>query len=291
MTDRIIRVTAAKGHIRAFFADTRQTANEGFLIHNTSPVVTAALGRLLTAAAMFGAMLKNDGDLVTLTIKGDGPLKSVVATGDASARVKGYPYINDVDLPLKANGKLDVGGAFGEGTLTVIKDIGLKEPYIGTIPLASGEIAEDLTVYFSVSEQTPAAVALGVLIDVDYTVKQSGGFLIQLMPGCDEEIAERLEETLKALPPLTALYDAGQTPEDLMEMVLSQFGIKIHETMPVTYACNCTRGRVEKALISVGRDEIAAMLHEDGQAALHCHFCGKDYRFGDADLKALLAAL
>ncbi len=288
MNDYIICATAADNKIRAFFATTKETTNKAFEIHKTSPVVSAAFGRMLTAGAIIGSMLKNDDDIITLVIKGGGPMKGVVVTSDKKARVKGYVYENIVDIPLKENGKLDVSGAIGEGILNVIKDIGLKEPYVGQIPLVSGEIAEDLTYYFSKSEQIPSAVALGVLVDRDYTIKQCGGFIIQLMPGADDKIIDTLEKKIYNFPQLTTLLEEGKSPQDIMDMLLGDFGYKVFDTIPVTYACNCSKKRVEKALISIGRDELTKILEEDEKATLHCHFCKKDYFFGKADIKEIL---
>ncbi len=286
--DYMIRATAYDNSMRIFIATTRDTVNEAFKCHQTSPVVSAALGRTLTAAAMMGTMLKDDDTLLTITIKGDGPIGGIVVTSDNHARVKGYAHQTIVDIPLKENGKLNVQAALGEGSLTVIKDLGLKEPYVGQIPLVSGEIAEDLTYYFSKSEQTPSAVALGVLVDRDYTIKQAGGFIIQLLPDADEAVISELEQRLQTIKPITTMLDENMSPEQILEYLVGQSNFTIMEKTDIQYFCNCSRERVEKALISVGKEEIRQMIEEDGQATLHCHFCNKDYLFDKAHLTGLL---
>ena len=291
LDDYILRATAGEGSVRAFVATTRNTVNEACDIHKTSPVVSAALGRLLSAAAIMGLTLKDDGDLLTINVKGDGQLSGLTVTANNKAMVKGYPYVQNVEIPLKENGKLDVSGALGYGTLTVIKDMGMKEPYVGQIPLVSGEIGEDLTYYFAKSEQTPSAIAVGVLVDIDYSIKQSGAFFIQMMPSANENIAEALEEKLKTFPPLTTLLEEGKTPEDILEMLLGEFGVKINDKVPVSYHCNCERAKVEKALISVGLDELKLILEEDKSANLHCHFCNKNYSFDENDLKKIIESV
>lgn len=288
MNDYLLKATAANGSVRAFVATTRNIVAEASKIHNTTPVVTAALGRLLTATSIMGSMLKNEEDIMTLTIRGNGPIKGVVATSDCTANVKGYVFEPFVDIPLKENGKFDVSGAIGTGTLNVIKDTGLKEPYVGQVQLVSGEIAEDLTYYFAKSEQTPSVVALGVLIDTDLSVKQAGGMIIQLLPFAEEEVICSIEEKLKNLSSITTLLEQGNTPEDILEILLGEFNVKINEVIPISYYCNCTRKRVEKALISVGELELIKIIEEDKKATLHCHFCGKDYNFEEEELKKLL---
>ena len=250
--------------------------------------MSAALGRALTAVSIMGSMLKSDDDLVTIKIKGDGPGKGLIVTGDSKARVKGYPFNPMVDIPLKPNGKLDVQNALGEGSLTVIKDMGLREPYVGQIPLVSGEIAEDLTYYFAKSEQTPSAVSLGVLVDRDYSIKQAGGFIIQVMPNADENIINSLETKLATIKPFTTLLEEGNTIEDILNILLGDFGVNILDKIPVKFYCNCSKERVEKALISIGKDELETIIKEDKKATLHCHFCNKDYEFNENDLKTLL---
>ncbi len=288
MNDYIVRATAGDGSIRAFAATTRGLVQKAREIHHTSPVASAALGRLLTAAAMMGSMLKGDKDLVTLQIRGDGPLQGIVVSGDCCGRVKGYAFNPNVELPDKYPGKLDVGGAIGAGYLDVIKDIGMREPYAGRIELVTGEIAEDLTYYFAQSEQTPSAVGLGVLVETDTSVRRAGGFMIQLLPGADEGMVSRLEEKLRHVPYVTDLLDAGKTPEEILELLLGDMGLRILDRLPASFSCNCDRQRVEKALISIGREELEKIIEEDGKANLHCHFCAKEYDFTKSDLLCLL---
>jgi len=286
--DYIIHASAADGMMRAFFAVTTDTVSEAVKIHNTTPVASAALGRLLTAGAIMGFMQKNDADQLTLIIRGDGPLGGLVVSAGKDATVKGYAYNPDVELPLSRQGKLDVAGALGKGYLSVIRDIGLKTPVSGQTELVTGEIAEDLTHYFANSEQTPTAVALGVLIDRDCSVKQAGGFILQLLPGCPEEIAGELEDKLAEFPPLTALMEQGKRPEDIMHMLLGEFGCTEIDRSEVNFSCNCTYDRVSRVLIGVGREELNKILEEDGEATLHCHFCGKDYNFDQAYIEEIL---
>lgn len=286
--DYILRASAGDGAVRIFVANTHDTVQKAFEIHKTSPVMSAALGRALTGVAIMGSMLKNDNDLVTITIKGDGPGKGLTVTSNSKSQVKGYVYNPIVDIPLKPNGKLDVQEALGFGDLTVIKDIGMKEPYVGTIPLISGEIAEDLTYYFAKSEQIPSAVALGVLVDRDYSIKQSGGFIIQMMPDAPEEIISAIEEKLKVIEPLTTMLDKGMTQEDILNELVGDFDPHILDKIPVEYYCNCSKERVEKALISIGKDEIQDIIENEGSTSLHCHFCNKDYGFSKEELEELL---
>ena len=289
MKDYIIRAVTDDGSIRAFACYTKDTVNEAFRHHQTSPVATAALGRVLTASAMMGAMLKGEKDTVSIQLTGNGPLGRVLAVSDSKSNVKGYVDYPHVDMPLNTNGKLNVGKAVGtDGYLTVINDIGMKEPYIGKIPLVTGEVGDDLTKYFAVSEQVPSAVGLGVLVDTDYTVKTSGGFIVQVMPeGTDEDIA-KLEENLNQVQSVTALFEEGKTPEDILKILLFGFDYHITDTLDTKYYCNCSRERVEKALISLGTEEIEKIIEEDGKAELSCHFCSNKYEFTEEDLKALL---
>ncbi len=288
MSDHILRATAGDGAARLFIADTRETAEQAYEYHNTSPVMSAALGRSLTIAAIMGSMLKSDKDVVTIQIKGDGPGGGLTVTSNSRSEVKGYVNYPNVDIPLKPNGKLDVQTALGYGTLTVIKDLGMKEPYVGKIPLVSGEIAEDMTYYFAKSEQTPSAVALGVLVDRDYSIKQAGGFVIQVMPEADEEIISGFEEKLKNIMPVTTMLEKGMTTEDILNELAGDLCPKILDKVPVNYVCNCSKAKVEKALIAVGKKEIAKIIEEDGKATLHCHFCNKDYDFSKEELEKLL---
>jgi len=291
LDDHILRVTAGNGGALAFIATTRQTVDTAAILHRTSPVATAALGRLLTAAAMMGVMLKNDEDLLTLQIKSDGPVGGLVATSDRFARVKGYPFNGDIDLSLKPDGKLDVAGALGQGSLYVIKDMGLKEPYVGTSPLVSGEIAEDLAYYFATSEQIPSAVGLGVLVDRDRSVRQAGGFIIQLLPGTDVNLIDNIERSVKKIGMVTSFYDAGNTTRGMADFLFKDIGYIVNETIPAEYYCNCGRERVEKALISLGKDELIKILIEDKKTSLHCHFCQKDYLFNERELQSIINKL
>ncbi len=288
MTDYIIRATAAEGQIRAFAATTRELVETARKNHNTSPVATAALGRLMTAGVMMGYDLKGERDLLTLKVQGDGPMKGLLVTADSKGHVKGYAYEPQVMLPPNSQGKLDVGGALGVGLLSVIRDIGLKEPYVGQTILVSGEIAEDLTYYFATSEQIPSSVALGVLMNQDNTVRQAGGFLIQLMPGASEEMVEGLESRINEITSITSLLDEGKTPEMILEYVIGEFGLEINEKLSAKFYCGCTKSRVEKAIISVGRKDIQEMINDKKPIEVNCHFCGRSYEFTVEELEGLL---
>ena len=287
--DYIIRATAADGQIRAFAATTRGVVEKARQAHNTSPVATAALGRLLTAGGMMGTMMKGEKDLLTLRIEGDGPIRGLTVTADSKGNVKGYAFNPSVMLPPNANGKLDVGGALGVGVLNVIRDIGMKEPYVGQTILVSGEIAEDLTYYYATSEQIPSSVALGVLMNRENTVRQAGGFIIQLLPGASEELIDKLEARLKEIPSVTTLLDQNATPEMILEKILGKFGLEILEQAPVQFYCNCDKERVEKALISIGRKELQERIDEDKTIEVICHFCNRNYEFTVEELQGLLA--
>jgi len=288
MTDKIIRATAAQEHIRAFAVDSTEMVAKARELHRTFPVVTAALGRLLSAGAMMGSMMKGDDDLITLTMKGDGPIGSLTLTADSHGNVKGFPGNPSVDIPTRGENKLDVGGAVGHGMLQVIRDVGLKEPYVGQVDLISGEIAEDITCYFAVSEQVPSAVALGVLMNRDNTVRQAGGFIIQLMPFAEEAVIARLEQKLTEVTHISSLLDEGMTPEELLEYILADFEPKILESMPTEYYCNCSKERVEKAVASVGKKDLQEMIEEGKSIEVNCHFCDKKYEFTVEDLKNLM---
>ncbi len=287
MKDYIVRATAANGQVRAFAATTRELTETARQHHNTSPVATAALGRLLTAGAMMGSMMKNDTDMLTLQIRSGGPLAGITVTADSHANVKGYVLNPDVMLPPK-NGKLDVGGAVGVGLLQVIKDMGLKEPYSGQTVLVSSEIAEDLTYYFANSEQVPSSVGLGVLMEKDNTVKCAGGFIIQLMPFAEEKTISQLEENLKKVTSVTSLLDQGYTPEKLLEVLLGNLGLEITDTMETRFYCNCTKERVEQAVASIGRKEIQEMIEEGKDIEVKCHFCNTAYQYSVEDLKEIM---
>lgn len=288
MNDYMIRATAADGQIRAFAATTRDMVENAKNAHNTSPVATAALGRLMTAAAMMGADLKGEKDLLTLRIEGSGPLGGLLVTANGHGDVKGYAFNPDVMLPPNAQGKLDVGGSLDLGVLSVIKDIGLKEPYVGQTQLVTGEIAEDLTYYFATSEQVPSSVALGVLMNKDNTVRQAGGFIIQLLPGASDEIIDKLETKLSGISSITALLNAGKTPEEILTDILGEFGLEILSKMPVQFRCDCDRSRVEKAIISIGKKEIQDMINEGREIEVNCQFCNKHYKFSVDELEDML---
>lgn len=287
MSDYIIRATAGDHQIRAFAATTRDLVEQARQAHNTSPVATAALGRLLTAGAMMGIMMKGEDDLLTIKIQGSGPIEGLTVTADSKGDVKGYVYNPSVMLPPSPAGKLDVGGAVGEGVLTVISDIGLKEPYVGQTILVGGEIAEDLTYYYATSEQTPSSVALGVLMNKDNTVKQAGGFILQLLPGASDEMIDKLEKRLSEITSITSLLDQGDTPEMILEHILGDMGLDMMEQVPTRFYCNCDKTRVEKALISIGRKELQEMIEEGEPIEVNCHFCSRNYEFTAEDLKEL----
>ena len=289
MNDYIVRATAANAQIRAFAMTSRALVEEARRIHNLSPVITAALGRLLTAGAMMGSMLKGDKDVLTMQIHCDGPVRGLAVTADAKANVKGTALEPQVMLPPNALGKQDVGGAVGNGILSVIKDMGLKEPYVGQTQLQTGEIAEDLTYYFATSEQVPSAVGLGVLMEKDNTVRQAGGFIIQLMPSADDETINALEEKLKTMDSVTNILDAGSTPEQLLELLLGGLGLEINDTISAQYYCDCSRERVERAIISIGKKDIQEMIDDGKQVEVRCQFCDKIYNFEVEDLEKMLA--
>lgn len=285
--DYIVRATAASGQIRAFAATTRALTEHARSIHNTSPVATAALGRLLTAGAMMGVMMKGEKDLLTLQIQGSGPLKGLCVTADSRGNVKGYVYNPNVILPPNYLGKLDVGAAIDQGMLSVTRDLGLKEPYSSQVPLTTGEIAEDLTYYFAASEQVPSAVALGVLMNRNNTVAQAGGFILQLMPFAEERVISFLENSVGRITSVTDLLEQGMTPEDMLDMVLGELGVEINDRIPTQFYCNCSRQRVSKALISLGKKEMNEMIQEGKEAEVNCRFCSSHYIFSVEELKDL----
>ncbi len=287
MSDYIVRASAADAQIRAFACTAREVAETARRAHNTSPVVTAALGRLLSAGAMMGVMLKGEQDILTLQISGDGPAGGLTVTADSHGNVKGYANVPDVILPANAVGKLDVAGAIGKGSLRVIKDMGLKEPYVGQTLLQTGEIAEDLTYYFAASEQVPSSVGLGVLMERDNTVKQAGGFIVQLMPFAEEGVISRLEENLSCITSVTALLEAGNTPEQILGQLLAGLNMEITDTIPTAFVCSCSKERVEKALISIGKEELKDMIEEGKEIEVNCHFCNRNYCFSVEELKRL----
>ena len=292
MADRIVRAISTDGMVQAAAICSRDLTERARQIHKTLPVATAALGRALAAASMMGNALKSDGASLTLQFKGGGPLGTVLAVSDNEGCVRGYVTNPHTDLPLRLDGKLDVGGAVGhDGTLTVIKDLHMKEPYVGTIDLLGGEIAEDVAGYFVESEQIPTACALGVLVDRDQSVKSAGGYLIQLMPGAGEDTIAKVEAGVMAAGPVSAILEQNDDPEALLRTVMSDFDLKILETCPVSYKCYCSRQRVERALISLGKSELEQMLAEQGGCQLTCQFCDAVYDFSADDLRALIAGL
>ena len=288
MNDYIIRATAANDQIRAFAAVTTEMVETAREHHNTSPVATAALGRLLTAGAMMGSMMKGEKDVLTLQIKAGGPLQGITVTADSQGNVKGYVGNPDVCIPANSKGKLDVAGAVGPGFLTVIKDMGLKEPYNGQVMLQTCEIAEDLTYYFATSEQVPSAVGLGVLMNKNNTVRQAGGFIVQLMPFAEEDVISKLEQNVQKINSVTNLLEEGHTPESLLEKVLEGFDVQINEKMDTRFHCNCSKERVAKALISIGRKELNEMIQEGKPIEMNCHFCNTNYNFTVEELKEIL---
>lgn len=289
MSDYIVRATAGNAQIRAFAATAKDTVDAARVAHNLSPVATAALGRTLIGGAMMGAMLKGEKELLTLQIKGDGPIGQIVVTADATGFVKGYVQNPSVMLPPNAAGKLDVGGAVGYGVLQVIKDMGLKDPYCGQTVLQTGEIAEDLTYYFASSEQVPSSVGLGVLMDKELAdVKQAGGFIIQLMPFADDAVIEQLEKNLTQIPSVTTMLDAGLTPEQMLQKVLEGMDVEFTDTLPMEFKCNCSKEKIEKALISIGEKDLKEMISEGKPIEVNCHFCSKNYTFSIEELQKLL---
>lgn len=287
MSDKIVRATAADGQIRAFAATTREMVETARQAHDTSPVVTAALGRLLTAGAMMGSMMKGEKDVLTLQIRGNGPVSGLTVTADSKANVKGYAINPQVILHARPDGKLDVGGAIGEGVLHVIKDLGMKEPYNGQVALQTGEIAEDLTCYFATSEQVPSSVGLGVLMERDNTVKQAGGFIVQLMPFASEETICTLEESLSKITSVTKLLDDGMTPEEILSALLGSLGVEILDTIPTRFYCGCDKKRVEKVIVSIGAKDIQEMIDDGEEIEVKCHFCNSAYKFSIEELKAI----
>ena len=288
MGDYIVRATAADNQIRAFAATTRELVEYARAAHNTSPAATAALGRLLSAGAMMGAMMKGEQDILTLQIKCRGIIGGITVTADSQANVKGYVHNPHVILPPSAKGKLDVAAAVGPGILSVIKDMGLKEPYAGQTVLQTGEIADDLTYYFATSEQVPSAVGLGVLMERNNTVKQAGGFIVQLMPFTDERIISELEKKLEKVTSVTTMLDSGMTPEQMLAELLGDFGLEINAKLPTKFHCNCDKKRVEKALISVGKKDLEEMVSDAKPIEMNCHFCNQNYEFTVDELKDIL---
>lgn len=289
MSDYIVRATAADAQIRAFAASTKELVETARRTHNTSPVATAALGRLLTGAVMMGTMLKGERDLLTLQVSGDGPLRGMTVTADGKGNVKGYALEPEIILPANAAGKLDVGGAVGKGTLRVIKDMGLKEPYVGQTMLQTGEIAEDLTYYFASSEQVPSSVGLGVLMERDNTVRQAGGFIIQLMPFAGGEIIQKLEENLSRFSTVTNQLDQGRSPEEILSFLLDGLDLVVTDRAKCRFFCDCDKKRVERAIISIGKKDIREMIDEGKPIEVSCQFCNTYYQFSVEELKGMLS--
>lgn len=290
MSDYIVRAMAADGQIRAFAANTTDMVEIAKNKHETSPIATDALGRLLTGGAMMGVMMKNDSDIVTIQIKAQGPIGSMTVTADAKGRVKGFVGNPQVMLPLK-DGRLDVAGALGLGVLSVIKDMGLREPYVGDTILVTSEIADDLTYYFATSEQVPSSVGLGVIINKENVVTNAGGFIIQLMPDATEETIVKLEKRIAEVKSVTSMLEKDMTPEDILEVLLGDMGLEILDKVDTEFYCNCSKDRVSKAVISIGEEEIQAMVDEGEPIEVNCHFCNSHYTFSIDELKDMLEAV
>ena len=287
-SDYIVRATAANHQIRAFAISSTNTIEEARQRHNTSPIATVALGRLMSAGAMMGAMMKGDDDIITIQIKGDGPIGGLTVTADAKANVKGYVNNPEVMLPLNSAGQLDVEKALGIGVLSVIKDIGLKEPYVGATILVTSDVTQDITYYFATSEQVPTSVGLSVIMSKDNTVKSAGGFIIQLLPDASEEIISALEKKIKEVKNVTTMLEHGYTPEQMLEELLGEFGLDILDKIPTQFYCNCSKERMSRALISIGRKELSSLIEEGRTIEVNCHFCGSHYNFDVEELKDLL---
>lgn len=287
-SDYIVRATAANHQIRAFAISSTNTIEEARQRHNTSPIATVALGRLMSAGAMMGTMMKGDDDIITIQIKGDGPIGGLTVTADAKANVKGYVNHPEVMLPLNSAGQLDVEKALGIGVLSVIKDIGLKEPYVGDTILVTSDVTQDITYYFATSEQVPTSVGLSVIMSKDNTVKSAGGFIIQLLPDASEEIISALEKKIKEVKNVTTMLEHGYTPEQMLEELLGEFGLDILDKIPTQFYCNCSKERMSRALISIGRKELSSLIEEGRTIEVNCHFCGSHYNFDVEELKDLL---
>ncbi len=284
----MIRATAANAQVRAFACTTRDMVETARMAHNTSPVVTAALGRLMSAGAMMGGMLKNEQDILTLQVKAGGPMQGMTVTADAVGNVKGYAIVPDVIIPANNKGKLDVAGAVGIGFLNVIKDLGLKEPYVGQTVLQTSEIAEDLTFYFATSEQTPSSVGLGVLMNKDNTVRRAGGFIVQLMPFAEDSVIDKLEANLAKVTSVTSMLEEGKNPEQLLEVILEGLDLEIMDNTPIQFYCNCDKKRVEKALLSIGQKELKDIIEDGEDIEINCHFCNKNYNYSVDEIKTLV---
>ncbi|PKM59213.1 MAG: Hsp33 family molecular chaperone HslO [Firmicutes bacterium HGW-Firmicutes-4] len=289
MPDYVLKATAGNGQIRVFAATTQGLAETARRLHQTSPVVTQALGRLLTAGSLMGSMMKNADELITLKIAGEGPLSGLLVTADAKGNVKGYPYVNDLHDTMES--PLPVSKAIGGGALNIMKDIGLKEPYVGYSPLISGELAEDLTYYYAQSEQIPTSVSLGVLLNNDGTVRQAGGFIIQLMPDTDDEVIDALEAALADTPSLTKLLDEGKSLEAIMEDLFKNLSLKVNKTEITRFSCDCSRQRITKALTSIGKKDLIDIISDQEDIEINCDFCKEKYLFSTADLESILTRI
>ncbi|ABO49877.1 Hsp33 protein [Desulforamulus reducens MI-1] len=287
MQDYLVRAVASDGNFRIFSARTTNTVEEARTRHNSWPVATAALGRTMTAALLMGANLKGE-DTLSIRVLGDGPLGAIIVTSNAKGEVRGYVQEPQIHLPSTPEGKLAVGAAVGKGHLHITKDLGLKEPFTGSVELVSGEIAEDFAHYLTTSEQTPSAVSLGVLVDTDNSVVAAGGLILQLLPGAGEEVLEILEQNLRQLPHLSSLIKNGETPEDIIKRVTKGIEMKFLESNPVGFSCQCSRERLENLLVGIGKDEVTSMLQEQGAAEINCHFCAENYHFDKKDLQRIL---
>ena len=287
MSDYMVRATAASGQIRAFAVSSKEMVETAREHHNSSPIATAALGRLMSAAVMMGSMMKGEKDLLTLQIQGSGPMKGLTVTADSKGNVKGYPEVADVVLPPNAAGKLDVGGALGLGILSVIKDLGLKDPYIGQTELKTGEIAEDLTYYFAVSEQVPPSVGLGVLMNKENTVRQAGGFIIQLMPFTEDAVIEKLEKKITEISSVTTMLEQGMTPEDILQEILGELDLEFTDRIPVAFHCDCSKERISRALATLSKKDMDSIIADDEPIEIKCHFCNKAYTFDIEELKEI----
>ncbi|SHE91069.1 Hsp33 family molecular chaperone HslO [Caloramator proteoclasticus] len=289
---KLVRATASNGDIRLFAAITTDIVEKARQIHDLSPTASAALGRLLTAGSIMGAMLKGEKDTLTLSMNGRGPAGNLVVVANSKGNVKGYISNPHVDLPLNDKGKLDVGGAIGkDGFLNVVKDMGLKDPYVGSVPIYTGEVGDDIAYYFTVSEQVPSAVALGVLVDTDISIKSAGGLVIQMMPGANELLADIITFRLQEIPPLSTLIAEGKTCEDILNLLFDDMDLKIHEEIDIAYECDCSRERVEKALIALGKEELERLKEEEEIMQVECHFCERRYQFTKDDIQNLINSI
>lgn len=289
MSSYILRGTVAEGSIRVFIAITTEMVEKARQIHGLTPTASAALGRLLTTSSIMGTMLKGENDTMTISMNGGGPAGNLVVVTNAKGNVKGYISNPAVDMPLNEKGKLDVGGAIGkDGMLTVVKDLGLKDPYSSQVPIYTGEIGDDIAYYYTVSEQTPSAVVVGVLVETNISIKSAGGILIQMLPGANENIGDIITYRLEEIPPLSTLIAEGKSGEDILNLLFDDMQLKIHEKIEVDYVCDCSRERMERALITLGREELQTLHDEEEQIETQCHFCNNKYVFTKKDIENLI---